>query len=330
LLPPLEELRLSRVFGSFCDAGDVELMMLLCGALGTGLRHLDLEGFPRLSDGGLLEMLSATRGGPSDASAGDAPRGLEVLRLLGTKVSDAAFVNGLDEALAPSLRELRLSGGRGVGDGSLQCLAEAGRCRELERLAIGGPGFSDVGLMAVLTGGGCSLRALHLKDTLVTDEMLIDIAAAATELRDLTISGGCARAVTDRGLVALARLPLASLRLSSCPGLSNWGVAEALEVLRPRLTSLSLEHCAGLGNPCLAGLAAGERWRLQHVRIIGLGLAFSGKVLNWCDDQTLPDLRRLDLWRAKCSPAAEADFKRLRPEVILVLRDQATLSWANW
>merc|ERR1711971_265065 len=168
--------------------------MLLSGALSPELKRLDLEGSPQLSDASLLEMLEPTRSS------------LESLRLLGTAVSDVAFVNGLDQALAPTLKELRLSGGSSaLGDATLECLAEARRFRGLERFAIGGRSFSHHGVSTSLTGAE-SLRALFLSDCAVNDKTIDLIVQEAPRLEEIGISG-CFQ-VTNVALQALRRLPL--------------------------------------------------------------------------------------------------------------------------
>lgn len=323
LLWNLEELRLARIFGPFCDASDIDLLMCLEGALGPALVHLDLEGFPRLSDAALLEILSGTRASPSKS-------GLQVLRLLSTSVSDTAFVNGLDEALAPSLRELRLSSNNQMTDCPLQCLAEAGRCCGLERLTLGGASFGDMGFMAVVSATS-KLRALFLRDLALSDEAFAALAAGAPNLQELGLSG--ILTAKSASLEALQGLPLASLRLAGCPGLGNAALSQLLGSVGRSLSSLSLEHCPGLNNLCLQGLSKGTRLpRLQHLRVIGIKV--SGVILTWFNAPALPELRRLELWRSRWPgnfSEAEASFRAARPEVVLSLRRSAeTLGWANW
>lgn len=320
----LAELRLSRVFGAFCDASDIDLLMFLEGALGPGLVHLDLEGFPRLSDSALLEMVSGIRTSPLR-------KGLEVLRILSTSVSDAAFVNGLDEALAPSLRELRLSSNTRMGDGPLLWLAEAGRCSALERLTLGGASFCDSGFLAVVSTAS-NLRALHLREISLSDGAFAALPAGTPHLQELGLSG--IYGAGDASLQAMHGLPLASLRLANCPGFTSLALSELLDAVGPgSLASLSLEHCAGVCNSSLQGLSNGGRWpRLQHLRLIGVKV--SGVILSWFGEGSLPELRRLELWRAKWPDRfrqAEALFRATRPEVVLsVRRTGGALGWTNW
>jgi len=256
---------------------------------------------------------------------------LEALRLLNTGVSDAVFVNGLVDALAPSLRELRLSGGRiCLGDGALQWLVEMNRCHALERLALGGPSFS-VAAFTVVFRSARNLRALHLRDTSITDDALIALGSSSTLLQEIGISDA---SITDRGLQALLGLPLESLRLGGCPLVSNSGVTDLLNAAGPRLASLSLEHCKNLKGSCIGALQQGVCWpRLQHLRLIGVKL--TGAELAWCSADVLPDLRRLEVWLPrwpKCFEEAEAQFREKRPRVILGLRrsGHGTLGWVNW
>jgi len=270
-----------------------------------------------------LEILSSAR-----SSNGGC---IETLRLLNTAVSDAAFVNGLVDALAPSLRELRLSGGRiGLGDGALEWMVEMDRCHALERLALGGLSFSDAAFTIVFRSAR-GLLALHLRDTNVTDDALVALGASCPSLKEVGISDAN---ITDVGVQALHLLPLESLRLGGCPYVSNRGITELLDAVGPRLLSLSLEHCKMVKGACLTALQQGVRWsRLQHLRLIGVKL--TGAELEWCSEHVLPDLRRLEVWLPnwpRCFEEAEKKFHEARPQVILVLRrsGHGTLGWANW
>lgn len=321
ILSGLQELRLARICGPLCNAPDIDLLMLLSCSLGSDLRRLHLEGFPRLSDAALLEMLSELRA--------EVDKGLEALRLLGTAVTDAAFVNGLCDAFRPSLRELRLSGNHGVTDTALGCLAEGGWCNKLERLALGGGGFGDIGVSAVLSEAE-ALRCLHLIDCSISDETFAKLAEEAPRLQELGITG--CTALSEQGLKAMQRLPLQSLRIDSCVRISNHAFSEFLQELGPKLTSLSIERCNGLGNACLHPLRDGAYWgHLQYFRLVGIKV--SGIVLAWCNAETTPRLRRLEIWREhwpRCFTDAKAKFRSRRPEVVLAFRRHGTLGWKNW
>mmetsp|Transcript_15821 Transcript_15821/g.28830 ORF Transcript_15821/g.28830 Transcript_15821/m.28830 type:complete len:607 (+) Transcript_15821:46-1866(+) len=322
ILRSLQDLRFSSLVGAFCLETDIELLMLLSNGLGPDLRRLDLEGFPKMGDASLLEMMRGCR-------QDEGGRGVEALRLLNTAVSDAAFANGLCDSLAPSLKEVRLSGNPDITDGSIQCIAEGGRCVGLERLALGGGGFSDAGLVAMISGAR-GLRALFLNECDITDDGLLRLAEECPCLRDLGISS--CHALTAIGLAALERIPLASLRLDGCPRITSLAVAALLDVLGQHLISLSLEYCEKLNNGAFRALSEGVCWpRLQHLRLIGVKI--SGVVLRWCTAEVLPSLQRLDLWRdhlPKCLQDAKVQFRRDRPDVTLGQRGHCTRGWSNW
>jgi internalin A len=236
------------------------------------------------------------------------------LRLADTKIGDAGLAHVARHA---DLTHLDLSG-TGVTDAGLKHLAA---CRELVELNLSDTRVTADGLKAL----AClpRLRKLNLSQnfglereaeperhglsaTGATDREL-EVLAACTELRELTLTGA---QVTDAGLKHLAGLKkLATLDLIACRELTGAG-------LRPlvALTALNLS-CTPLGDTgleYLAGLKRLTRLNLSSTRVRGPGLKHLVGLHNLADLDLsynylqndsgeliarLPQLRRLDLCR---------------------------------
>nr|CEL66724.1 TPA: F-box/LRR-repeat protein 20, related [Neospora caninum Liverpool] len=342
----LEVLALSRSFGlPFTHATDVDLLQFFAD-FSPRLRELELNGFTRMSDGFLHEVLVACAGSnvsaappasvssprastlsPSSASpplrgpSGASGFKLKKLSLEAADISDLGL-HAIATALGNTAETLCLKRCSSLSEAGHSAIAEY--CRNLTSLNLGFcSGVNDLSVCCLLQS--CpSLRTLVLNDARISDVALKAIGDCLGEnLFELALHRS--DKITNEGLRVLARAcpNLVLLSLSSCSQVTDAGVVEIAESCR-RLLKLRLD---GTRVTDVAIRAVGQS--LRRLRYLHLQRCshVTGESLSFFSAETHPCLKCIELSesRRKVSKDQIRAFReRNRPATALLLGEAAT------